>query len=520
MPIPQVPSPLAAILATSTYDANWGSGLTIEAQIQDMVNHALADGAKRVLVHGPYDATKVTFQTAVQMVIEGGDWSVYDIEAYGAASTQSAAINDAAIAAAIAGAQSVLGAVRAKGVTYQTSTTITITAPISFRGRGPSSTVFFRQNLTGPVFELNSPTKGMDFGSLQTLFSSDPGATDVNASGIRLTSFFQSTMTDVQLLRCYINFEVNQNGALFFSNTFDNIVLRDAYQTLLKIHVGGSSANTGNHWGNVYLNGRSYASSTVKNVNGPMLQISTSDGEMFDQLNLEYAHITAATPRLIQIERGAILINSLHLEGIESDAFANMDFIAIFPGASNKVALIVNAMQYNAMNLTNITNFTNYVQLAGDNISVLLQGVVEKQASGNVFGGSGLRPAWSNGTRANCSFRLQEFQAPLLTLNTAGLASSTAPIAHIELFNSASLNFAAPGAVPGETAALTITVTGAALGDTVEVSAGITKPANFVAPYAWVSAANTVSIAWFQFAGAAADPDGAGTTYFVKVIKR
>lgn len=520
MPIPQVPSPLAVILATSTYDVNWFPGLTIEEQTQAAIDAAAADGAKRVLVHGPYDATQVAFNTAVQMVLEGQDWSVYHIEAYGAASTQSAAINDAAIAAAIAGAQSVLGAVRANGVTYQTSVNITITQPISFRGRGMSSTVFYRQNVTGPVFELNSGTKGMDFGSLQTLYSTDPGVADVNASGIRLTSFFQSTMTDVQILRSYIGFEVNQNGALFFSNTIDNIVIRDFYLTGLKIHVGGSSANTGNHWGNIYLNGKNFANNTVKSVNGPMVQISTSDGEMFNQLNLEYANITAAVPRLIQIERGAILINSLHLEGIQSDAFANLDFIAIFPGASNKVALVVNAMQYNAMNLTNITNFTNYVQLGGDNISVLLQGVVEKQASGNVFGGSGLRPAWSNGTRANDSFRLVEYQAPLLVLNTAGLGSSTAPIAHIELFNAAALNFAAPGAVPGETAALTITVTGAALGDTVEVSAGITKPANFVAPYAWVSAANTVSIAWFQFAGGAADPDGAGTTYFVKVIKR
>lgn len=115
---------------------------------------------------------------------------------------------------------------------------------------------------------------------------------------------------------------------------------------------------------------------------------------------------------------------------------------------------------------------------------------------------------------------MNEWQSSNLVINTAGLQSSTAPIAHIPLYNSASLNFAAPGAVPGETGALTITVTGAALGDLVIVSAGITKPANFIAPYAWVSAANTVSIAWFQFAAAAADPDGAGTTYFVKVIKR
>jgi len=519
MPIPQVPSPLATILATDTYDSNWFSGSTIEQQIQTAINAAVADGAARVLVHEPYDATLVAFSTAVQMVLEGEDWGVYHIEAYGAASTQSAAINSAAIAAAITGAQSVLGAVRANGVTYQTSTTITITAPISFRGRGDSNTVFYRQNLTGPVFELNSPTKGMDFGSLQTLYSSDPGASDTNASGIRLTSFFQSTMTDVQILRSYIGFEVNANGALFFSNTIDNIVVRDVYKTHYKVHVGASGANTGNHWGNIYANGRSYASSTVKDVNGPMFQLSTSDGDTFEQLNLEYANVKSADPRLILIERGAVVFNSLHIEGIQSDAFANLDLIGIFPGSSNKVAVVVNAMQLNAMSLGNITTWTNIVGLQGDNISVMLNGFVEK-TGGSTFGGSGLRPAWTNGTRANCSFTMNEWQSSSLVFNTAGLASSTAPIAHIPLYASASLNFAAPGAVPGQSAALTITVTGAALGDLVEVSAGINLPANFNPPIAWVSAANTVSITWFQFAGGAADPDGAGTTYYVKVIKR
>ena len=76
----------------------------------------------------------------------------------------------------------------------------------------------------------------------------------------------------------------------------------------------------------------------------------------------------------------------------------------------------------------------------------------------------------------------------------------------------ASLNFAAPGAVPGISTA-TITVTGAALWDTVSASASIATPANFLPPFGYVSAANTVTVVWFQYAGVAADPDGAGATY-------
>jgi len=63
-------------------------------------------------------------------------------------------------------------------------------------------------------------------------------------------------------------------------------------------------------------------------------------------------------------------------------------------------------------------------------------------------------------------------------------------------------------------------VPGVAVGDRVEVGASVVPPANFLLPQAWVSAAGTVSVAWFQFAGGAADPDGAGATYSVKVTKQ
>ena len=82
----------------------------------------------------------------------------------------------------------------------------------------------------------------------------------------------------------------------------------------------------------------------------------------------------------------------------------------------------------------------------------------------------------------------------------------------------ASLNFAAPTGVPGiATGTATITVTGAALGDEVSVSASIATPANFLPPTGYVSATDTVTVVWFQYAGVAADPDGAGATYRASV---
>ena len=81
---------------------------------------------------------------------------------------------------------------------------------------------------------------------------------------------------------------------------------------------------------------------------------------------------------------------------------------------------------------------------------------------------------------------------------------------------STTLNFAAPGAVPGVTDQ-NVTMAGAEFGDTVLVGCSITTPAGFLPPIGFVSAANTVTVRWPQISGAAADPDGAGATYQIDV---
>ena len=83
---------------------------------------------------------------------------------------------------------------------------------------------------------------------------------------------------------------------------------------------------------------------------------------------------------------------------------------------------------------------------------------------------------------------------------------------------SVSLNFAAPGAVPGVTDQ-TVTMTGAEFGDTVLVGCSITTPAGFLPPIGFVSAADTVTIRWVQLTGAAANPDGGGATYQIDLFR-
>jgi len=81
------------------------------------------------------------------------------------------------------------------------------------------------------------------------------------------------------------------------------------------------------------------------------------------------------------------------------------------------------------------------------------------------------------------------------------------------------LNFSAPGAVPGVTDQ-NVTMVGVLLGDKVEVGCSITAPAGFMPPVGFVSASDTVTVRWLQVTGVAADPDGAGATYYIDVWKR
>ena len=63
------------------------TGATNAELVQRAIDDAVLLGKSRVYVPAsllPYDASLVTFNTAVQMVREGGDFSVYDVLAYGA----------------------------------------------------------------------------------------------------------------------------------------------------------------------------------------------------------------------------------------------------------------------------------------------------------------------------------------------------------------------------------------------------------------------------------------------------
>lgn len=135
MPIPSVPSPLATIVLSRTYNAAWFPGTSNEAKIQNMINGAIADGAT---VSNPiagliptsmisYNAALVTFNDAVPMFREGNLRNVLDVTAYGALGTADAGISFNA-ARSCAGAVSGLTVVYAPEGSYALTTAFTFAA--------------------------------------------------------------------------------------------------------------------------------------------------------------------------------------------------------------------------------------------------------------------------------------------------------------------------------------------------------------------------------------------------------
>lgn len=71
-------------------DVRFSGEATTEAKIQAAIDQAVTELATAVFVPAvllPYDASLVTFNSTVRMVREGGDFSVFDVRAYGADAT-------------------------------------------------------------------------------------------------------------------------------------------------------------------------------------------------------------------------------------------------------------------------------------------------------------------------------------------------------------------------------------------------------------------------------------------------
>lgn len=145
-------------------DVRFAGGATTEARIQLAIDQAAAELAQRVFIPAdmlPYDATLITFNSAVQLIREGGgDWAAYDVKAYGAAG-DGVTDDTASFVAAKAGVPATGGTVLAPAGNYLVSGTIfEITSGSEFSvfmGAGPGTTTITMApgfGTTTPLFNI------------------------------------------------------------------------------------------------------------------------------------------------------------------------------------------------------------------------------------------------------------------------------------------------------------------------------------------------------------------------------
>lgn len=145
-------------LADTLNAATFGTGAdSDESRIQAAIDAASAGGISRVYVPAnmyPYSASSMSFIHSVQIVREGGDWSVYDVRAYGAFGDGTRS-DKSAFVGAIAGAHANNGdIVFVPGGTYLTESAISVLDHIELVGVGFPSLI--RGTTAGQfIFDLN-----------------------------------------------------------------------------------------------------------------------------------------------------------------------------------------------------------------------------------------------------------------------------------------------------------------------------------------------------------------------------
>lgn len=127
-------------LANTLNAATFGTGAdSIESRIQAAIDQAATSLISRVYIPAnmyPYSASSISFNGNVQMVREGGDWSVYDVRAYGAYGDRSHVTADtAAFQSAISGQKVGGGTVFIPPGNYNIRT-VNLWANMTLRGAG------------------------------------------------------------------------------------------------------------------------------------------------------------------------------------------------------------------------------------------------------------------------------------------------------------------------------------------------------------------------------------------------
>jgi hypothetical protein len=384
--------------------------------------------------------------------VDVSGYPFFDVKFYGATG-DGVTDDNTAVQAALTAAKAADGIMIFPPGTYKISTALDLsaTADNGLQIWGIGKPTVLMSDLTEPVVILGARNV---IDGLTLRYATRPGASDLRAVGIQLgtrdsaVESTQSTVRNVSIERTFVGIQAGANvpageaDTIFgsgFSNTYDNVTIRDFYYSAIVLNRASSGGlaggnNTGDSWSNIYINGKQYDSSTRVNPAGDVVYLRQHVGSVFNQLNIESIGDTTGslaspsyTGALIDFgagggETNSLVVNSLHVEDVYTAASGGAFFEMV-----DNAALVLNGFMLNGNEwAVGGGNFYNLVRFSGDRSNVVVDGLT---LQGNTLTSGTFRYAATNGSKGDnevwvFGYAPGDDDTAILVDNTSGYTTS------------------------------------------------------------------------------------------------
>jgi hypothetical protein len=197
-----------------------------------------------------------------------------------------------------------------------------VTAPIDLRGLNgfvvdtQGLPVFEKSTFDAPIFLIGGERNYI--GDMKLQFSRRPTALETDAVAIRVHNFYEGIIGRMYYYNVYRAMDqyqglVNGGQNAFYSNTIGDIRCVSFTDYAIKM-IPFSGGNSGNKWGNVYINNRNGAAANQSLACNGGFWLQTAQNDSIELLNLEW--MANAGAALVLNQAGNPHIKALHLEGL------------------------------------------------------------------------------------------------------------------------------------------------------------------------------------------------------------
>lgn len=322
--------------------------------------------------------------TALQLAAAGTVYNVCNKNYAGGADTSGSADSTAAIAAAVAAADAANMPVIFPAGSYKITSTLNWKIPgLQVVTAGAQNTIINMATANTPILQVAG--EGQKIGGLTLRYPSQQTSAQTSSIGVELGddtigSCFLSVFEDLRVFQSATGIATNPaiigTASGVFSCWFGNLEVFGYSISAIDINGGNGTGagNTGCVFDNTYIH-NNFSGTRVISAAWPVILRNWSE-VVFNELNVEKCIIPA--PALQFAECGAVVINSLHMEGLEAGG-TNLACLGV---GSQVGSVVVNAMSVRFSTFTGSSSNAVVQFTAGSGQSVQINGFNMPTADG------------------------------------------------------------------------------------------------------------------------------------------